>query len=511
MDDKIIVSNRSALAAKYGKAGLAKVEAAVKALIAADAERGVKSRLIYLDDAPAMKRLKSKPVASAKNPRQNKQAIDRVFKATEPEYLMILGAPDVVPHQDIRNLVFKPDDDDDEIAWGDLPYACDAGYSQDVTKFKGPTRVVGRLPDLRGAKEPSHLVKLLGHASRYRRRDVKDYAAYFAMSTRSWRESTEMSLFNIFGDSKALLLAPPTKPPLPAKKLSALSHFINCHGGLADPSFYGENGERQPVALTSDALKKKIKPGAVASVECCYGAELYDSVTLALPLPICQRYLEQGALAYFGSSTIAYGPADTNGAADLITQYFLLAVLDGASTGRAALVARQRFVEQVGELDPVDLKTLSQFSLLGDPSVVPARVGKARGMPKNKDEEQAKRAQRRERRAKLRLQGRFLEQTKPVAAKRDRNARKSASVKAALNNIAREAGLSRNKEFVAYKVSRPAGARSKTAKAASIATRYYIALSAPRNQSNGAVNLGVAAVAKEANGRIVGYRIYNQR
>ena len=82
----------------------------------------------------------------------------------------------------------------------------------------------------------------------------------------------------------------------------------------------------------------------MAAVECCYGAELYDSVILGLPLPICQRYLIQGAYGYFGSSTIAYGPADGNGAADLITQYFLVAVLDGASIGRAALTARQQYI-----------------------------------------------------------------------------------------------------------------------------------------------------------------------
>src|SRR4029453_14340311 len=105
--------------------------------------------------------------------------------------------------------------------------------------------------------------------------------------------------------------------------------------------------------------------GAGAAVECCYGAQLYDSVTLSLPLPICQRYLIQGAYGYFGSSTIAYGPEEGNGAADLITQYFLLAILDGASLGRAALQARQQFVQQTGELDPVDLKTLGQFNLLG--------------------------------------------------------------------------------------------------------------------------------------------------
>ena len=256
-------------------------------------------------------------------------------------------------------------------AYGDLPYACDGNYSQDTTKFKGPTRVVGRLPDLRGAREPSYLLKLLKIASTWRPRDVEEYSRYFGMSTQSWEGSTAMSLFNIFGNSDAMSLAPPTAPPLSAAKLAPLMHFINCHGGSSDPRFFGETRslKSQPVSMTSDALKNKIKPGTVASIECCYGAELYDSVTLALPMPICQRYLEQGAYGYFGSSTIAYGPPSGNGAADLLCQYFLRRVIAGSSLGRAALEARLEFSGGAAELDPVDLKTLAQFSLLGDPSI----------------------------------------------------------------------------------------------------------------------------------------------
>ena len=42
MDDKIIVSNRSVLTAKYGAAGLVKIKNSVDALIAADDKRGIK-------------------------------------------------------------------------------------------------------------------------------------------------------------------------------------------------------------------------------------------------------------------------------------------------------------------------------------------------------------------------------------------------------------------------------------------------------------------------------------
>ena len=55
MDDKIIVSNLAALTAKYGAAGVKKVRTAVDGLIAADAKRGIKSRLVFLDHAATMK------------------------------------------------------------------------------------------------------------------------------------------------------------------------------------------------------------------------------------------------------------------------------------------------------------------------------------------------------------------------------------------------------------------------------------------------------------------------
>jgi len=74
---------------------------------------------------------------------------------------------------------------------------------------------------------------------------------------------------------------------------------------------------------------------------------------------------------FFGSTTIAYGPSEGNGNADLICQYFLQRVLAGASLGRAALEARQKFAGEHTHLDPFDLKTLAQFYLLGDPSLQP--------------------------------------------------------------------------------------------------------------------------------------------
>jgi hypothetical protein len=109
----------------------------------------------------------------------------------------------------------------------------------------------------------------------------------------------------------------------------------------------------------------------VVAAECCYGAQLFDPADAGGALPICNAYLGAGALGYFGSTTIAYGPSVGNGAADLLTQYFLSYVLAGASLGRACLQARQKFVQTQKMSDHANLKTLGQFILLCDPSLQP--------------------------------------------------------------------------------------------------------------------------------------------
>jgi hypothetical protein len=63
-------------------------------------------------------------------------------------------------------------------------------------------------------------------------------------------------------------------------------------------------------------------------------------------------------------------------------QYFMRPVLDAASTGRAALEARQMFIHHKSALDPYDLKTLAQYNLLGDPSIHPIRATGEHGIVK---------------------------------------------------------------------------------------------------------------------------------
>jgi Peptidase family C25 len=371
MVDKILITNTSALKTKYGTNGAAALLTAARAYIVADKGKGLSTQLVDISDAAQMKRFKGKPVSSPANERQCKDAVDAIYAAADPDYLVLLDGPDVVPHMTLNN----PTHDEDPKVPSDLPYASDAPYtSRDPAKYADVNRVVGRIPGITGANSPDYLIRLLKAASRFKARKRQDYLPYFAISAQVWSKSTRESVGNIFPND-AIVTCPPVTTPGVGKKLLPLSHFINCHGSDTDPNFYGQRGRQYPVAMSSDDVSNNVKPETVVAAECCYGAQLYDpNRTDAKKQPISNAYLDAGAVGFFGSSTVAYGPAEGNSGADLIAQYFLMRVLAGSSIGRACLQARQRFVLSEKMEDPVNLKTLAQFILLGDPSLQPCLI-----------------------------------------------------------------------------------------------------------------------------------------
>ena len=350
--DKIIVSNRTALVKKYGAEALPRIEKAVTKLIEADKKRGIESRLIYLD-------------TTASDRRGTKNAIDRLFERYTPDYMLILGAPDVVPHLKVTNLT---NDEDGRIIDSDLPYACDARFHRDARRFVAPTRVVGRLPDINGGRDPEYLIGLLDNARKVKRRALKDYASWFALSAQSWTGSSAITTANLFANLDGLALCPPNGPNAHTNLDRARIHFFNCHGSAGSHEFLGERGDAQPVGFRSSSIPARLLPGTVVAAECCYGAELYAPGRGALS--ISGTYLERKAAAFVGSTTIAYGEEEGQSDADCLTQFFIQFVLRGHSVGRAFLQARQKYLDTCKpRISAIALKTVSQFLLLGDPSI----------------------------------------------------------------------------------------------------------------------------------------------
>ncbi len=371
---KVILINKSASVKKYGRAAWKKIEAALKKLTTADEKRDVISKVWAIDSKAQMNQVDGKPVTKNDSPSQVKRAIDAIFRSVQPHYLVILGAPDLIPHVKLRNPIGGHERDE---AWvpSDLPYACDAGYGLDIERFIGPTRVLARLPDIMGQSDPKYLLKLLDVATHWKSGSRRAYSkSYFGVSANVWKGSSRKNISKLFGTTKKLQLVPPKDPPWSKSQLKPLMHFINCHGAATNSRFFGEANDDYPEALWSNQLIGNVTPGAVVAAECCYGAQLYAPTSFEPNIGIANRYLSESSYGFLGSTNVAWGSSSSVTLADKICQYFLKNVLDGASLGRAILQARQEFVEQEAPMGPHSLKTLAQFTLLGDPSIHPVKL-----------------------------------------------------------------------------------------------------------------------------------------
>lgn len=370
---KVIAGHRGALVKKYGEKAVRKrIEPALARLVEADRDRGVDSEVIWLDRKEDLRPHGARPAAHPSHRRAVKAAIDRVAK--DAYYVCLIGGPDVVPHQRLINPPWTGGgmDLDEEIA-SDLPYACEAPYSRSPGRYTAPVRCVGRLPDLAGANDPEALVRAIETAAAARPLNRSHYQKPLAISAAPFAGSAQLILHRAYGKKHPVLPCP--KSSVTPALLQRSLHFYKCHGDSETPCFTGGTGPGGPAALRAIDLLQANLQSVVAAATCCYGAELYDplgSGATEAPPPICNLYLARGASGFFGSTNLAWASEDGVESADLMVLDFVKALLRGASLGEAALTAQQRFVAAaLPSFDPIELKTLAQFVLLGDPSVQP--------------------------------------------------------------------------------------------------------------------------------------------
>src|SRR4051812_22695175 len=252
MPTKLVLTNGAALDAKDGgRAG--EVWHALDRLIAADAARGLQTTLVRLDqhgvDDPA-------------DARQAKAAIDLQLMAP-PDYALLLGGPDVIPHVVLTN----PTDDDDPSVPSDLPYACDAPMGTDARDFLAPTRVLTRLPDIPGATDPGVLVSALDTAAGWAQRDAANYAPALAVSAEVWEASTALTLAQLFGANADVKTSPNLGPGWSAAELGCLTHFVNCHGAPSTPTYFGQRGQSYPPAHEAHLVEGQLGEGTVLAAE----------------------------------------------------------------------------------------------------------------------------------------------------------------------------------------------------------------------------------------------------
>ena len=372
---KVIVTHASAGRAKYGPTTWNNITQGVRALVSADKQRGITTRLVAVDSATALKPVGATAVSGPGDVTGIKNAIDHIVTTWHPAYIVLLGGPDLLQTVNLTNPLWTgdPNDDPDQFIPSDLPYACDGALTFAPSDYRGPTRVVGRIPDLVGDNDPTALLTQLHAAAQGISLTRLSPEPVFPVSAKVWQQSTSLSIKSLPDVTGTVFTSPPSSPPWAKAQTAPVVHFVNCHGGDFDPAWYGQvtpTNWNLPVAIAASGLPGLVSAGTVVAAECCYGTSHWPPSAAHGQPSVAMTYLLNGAAGVFGSSTVAYGPADTNNYADILCQLFVSEVLAGASLGRAVLTARQSFVQSQGFLDPTDLKTLAQFTLFGDPSTV---------------------------------------------------------------------------------------------------------------------------------------------
>jgi hypothetical protein len=384
---KLSITIRSNLVKKYPAPALARIDAAVAEWINADEARAIRTVHVALDDAVAMKPYKVAALKGAITAAKVKDKLDAIVARLSPDYIVLFGSGEIVPHFSVPNPSHDEDGDDDKVVPTDNPYACSTKFDRKKRKtYLVPDRVVGRIPDVPGDADPVWLERYLKQATLWKPRAASAYRKGFYVCTATWRKAGESCVATLNVKKADLLIVPPAGRRSAKVKAQerGLRHMIKCHGADADSTFYGENTNPRvadpfPEALRSPDLQGRVKKGAVVGAMCCYGANLFDPTTRAAvhagEPPICSQYLKLGAHGFLGSSTIAWVGFDEMTCADWIVTGFLKSATGGASLGRAALEAKQdflRWIQQQGNTpDVADEKTLIQFMLLGDPSIHP--------------------------------------------------------------------------------------------------------------------------------------------
>lgn len=392
----LLVAHRGALAASYGAATAEAILNAMAAYGDALARRGVHARHVILDDHEALAAYGAIPPVGERTPLACKTTIDRVCAALAAsgesvDAIVLIGGDEHIPFHRLPN----PSQDADSDVPSDNPYGC--GDGSDLA----PAIIVARFPD-GGADGGRLLLEQLERAADYHqtwhltgpqgtvlmlplmRRLARAMQAGapvtgWGLSAEAWSVPSQ-TVYGELGAPRPLVLCPPLEPHelralWPGEDCRVL--YFNVHGIQGGPNWYGQPREGDPdaslpVALTPEVIGR-LSPAAICVSEACFGA---DIVGRSPRDAIALRLLEQGALAFIGSTATAYGAvALPLGGADLLVQQLFQQLRRGYPLGRALALARdwmaRDMVQRQGYLDPDDAKTLLSFVLLGDPWATP--------------------------------------------------------------------------------------------------------------------------------------------
>ena len=361
----LIITSRRRLREVYGRRGEPRILAAIGKLAAARTARGVASRLLVIEEGLAdlgvagaavePEPISAQIAASAHALEQHGESLASV---------LIVGGLEIVPFHEAPNPT--PYDGDDSV-----PSDCLYGACNPFALL--PDWAVGRIPGAAGG-DPALLLRLLDNAAA----GVRPGGAIktFGYCTEAWRRAAA-EVYAEIDDAGTLLVSPPALATTFDRGQLDRAAWVYCnlHGVRDGPPWYGQPNDLRTlvVALRPSDLRGLDLRGAVVVSEACYGAAISgrdEGTSLAL------AFLARGAVGFVGATVISYGPpAPPLGEADLIALHFLRALkAPGATLGSAFLASRAGMLRDTlvrqSTLDEDDQKTLLEFVLYGDPTLI---------------------------------------------------------------------------------------------------------------------------------------------
>lgn len=401
----VILLSPKLLRAKFGPEASQKVIGLIEELAHVTAKRRRVAVALLAPDSPAAE-FDLKPVnpSNAWDVKIMLHDLDRrlMQKGQAIGSLLIIGSDDLLPFHRLPN----PTDDIDDDIPSDNPY----GTSDD--NYFIPEWPVGRLPSPCG-RDPEPLCRLLrstidAHQSaapgapwlwailfRLLQRWLKEPApSSVGYAAGIWKEASA-EVFAAIGEGKDLHTSPPldcgSAPSLGKAQLS----YFNLHGVEDGPNWFGqrdftdEYGPLYPVALKPDQASNGDAgtPKAILT-EACYGANILNKSEPDAAL--CLRFLNDGAVAFVGSTKIAYGSiAPPLIGADMLARMFWENLFAGLSVGEALRRAKLNLAHTMHRrqnfLDGEDQKTLISFVLYGDPLLPAVKAASNGRAAKGKD------------------------------------------------------------------------------------------------------------------------------
>lgn len=297
--------------------------------------------------------------------------LTQIYEEAVPNYLLIIGDSSVIP-----SIVWDNESpDDDANVPSDLPYITldtESPWSGKRYDFDDITQV-GRIPA--SAKNGfKHAVSYLENTVTHR---VQEEPTAFAYSAIVWEKTSRTAFLPLGAElvTSPKYTSDPDRVPNGLQLLDPLGSrynllCFNLHGSDASHAWYGEWQGNYPEAFNKSLLPDGDRSYVICT-EACYGAR--PKVNARGEQGIVVNALSNGCLAFVGSSRIAYGMSDGRmSCADVIANTFTKGVTAGMTVGAAFLKALSAVGR--GDMDEIDIKTLAEFALYGDPCEVLVRT-----------------------------------------------------------------------------------------------------------------------------------------